>query len=288
MVSAPLEPISAIIPTHARPDLLVVAIDSILAQTHAPAELIVVSDVGDDQSREVVEAAASRASFPVRYVHNDRNPGACGSRNRGADEAIGTLIAFLDDDDVWYPEFLARTAGELADPAIALAVSGIFRQEEGLPQKYRAVTADLTSRDVLQQPGSMTGSNFVMRRAVYLELGGFDPKVTVFNDWDLFVRFVDADHRYRVVDTGLVEWRFHPGERIATPSVRRAAGLDHFLAKYGDRMAPETYRDFKTTALGIRRKHAQRWPEYALLSLKLAQAHGILRTLSRFSNTLRR
>jgi glycosyltransferase involved in cell wall biosynthesis len=278
--------ISVVIPTHLRANLLREAIDSVLAQSFKPCEILVIDDANDEATRMVVEMANSKNDgIAVHHVINGDNAGACGSRNLGAECAVGDMLAFLDDDDLWYPTFLEQTVDALTDSGAEFAMSGLFRHEYGQTPAYRVMASGLTSADALNRPGSMTGSNLLIRRDVFIAIGGFDMQVAVFNDWDLFIRLVDADYRYAVCPAGLAEWRFHPGERIATPSLRRADGLLFFLQRYGHRMPRHVYRNFKTTELGIRRAHAARLGSRLQISFELMVQHGLMgmmrRTLAR-------
>ena len=133
----------------------------------------------------------------------------------------------------------------------------------------------------------MTGSNFVIRREAFDRVNGFDPSVSVFNDWDLFIRLIDTGHRYRVVEEPLAEWRHHDGPRIATPTLRRAEGLGRFLDVYGSRMDKDVWRDFKATEIGIRRRHATNVAQHANLMVRLLMAHGAKRSFRRIMTRLR-
>ena len=278
--------ISAIIPTHLRPDLLADAIASVAAQTMPVAELLVVDDADDGATRAVVAAAAQRDTIPIRYLYNP-DGGVCHSRNLGAQAATTRWVGLLDDDDVWRPTFTARLLDALQRSGAQLAIGGIVRHEAGRPPRPRQQLTGLTPADVLRAPGSMTGSNFIVDRSALLAVAGFDPAMTVFNDWDLFVRLIDHGIKYVVDAAPLADWQDHSGERIATFSVRRADGLDRFVDRYRDRLAPTLVRDFTTTALGIRRQHATHWLDRLGWSIRLAQAHGSLSALKRLADRLR-
>ncbi len=97
--------VSVIIPTLNRPQLLMRALRSVFAQTHAEIEVIVVVD-GPDQS--TISALEGNIDPRLRVLINPKSLTAAGARNRGIDEAKGAWIAFLDDDDEWLPQKLAR------------------------------------------------------------------------------------------------------------------------------------------------------------------------------------
>lgn len=273
--------VSIVIPTHDRPDLLAMAMESVRDQTVRPAELIIVDDMADDQTRRAVTTFANTCAFPVHYGRNTAAPGVCGSRNLGAFRSVGEWIAFLDDDDVWSPYFLERVIGRAGQGDVDLVMSALLRQERGRPDTVRMTPDGMTGENVLRYRSAMTGSNFLIRAERFCGVRGFDPEIPVFNDWDLLVRLLRNDTRYAVVKEPLVEWRDHGGERIATPSIRRADGIDRFLERYGSDLAPAMRRELQTTALGIRRKYARQPLRYLELSVALAVAHGPIASLTR-------
>lgn len=106
--------VSVVVPTHYRNDLLVDAIESALAQTYRPVEVIVVDDSGEGHARSTV------ARFPdVRYVEFDSNRGANVARTVGAGRARGEFVHFLDDDDVLYESKIEKQVAVMRDCADA-------------------------------------------------------------------------------------------------------------------------------------------------------------------------
>src|SRR6185295_2750617 len=93
--------ISVVVPTYNRARLVVRAVESVLAQTRPPDELIVV----DDGSTDDTPAALARFGDRVRLV-SQRNAGAAAARNNGLALASRPWAAFLDSDDVWVPDHL--------------------------------------------------------------------------------------------------------------------------------------------------------------------------------------
>ena len=264
--------VSAIITTHLRPAFLEESLTSVLGQRRRPEEILVVDDADDAETRDIVERHRAVSGVDMRYICNEGGPGPCTSRNLGAKLAAGQWLAFLDDDDVWDRDHLAhcRAVAEGVD----VVIGGVFvRGPDGDPV-VRPLPEDLTATTVFDHRGGMTGSNLVVRRDVFLAVGGFDPQLPVFNDRDLFYRFVARGTPYRFVDLPLVEWRTHAGERIATPSPKRAEGLEAFLERYGHAMPAETRRRIQVMALGIRRRHATTAGVRLGLSLRLLRAHG--------------
>jgi GT2 family glycosyltransferase len=112
--------VSIVIPTYNRASLLPAAIACVQAQTYAAWELIVVDDASTDETREKVAALAA-ADPRIRLVDNSGRHGPAGARNAGLAQCRTNWVAFLDSDDRWQPEKLARfMAAAALHPAAVL------------------------------------------------------------------------------------------------------------------------------------------------------------------------
>ncbi|MFO1418578.1 MAG: glycosyltransferase family A protein [Methylotetracoccus sp.] len=116
--------VSVVIPSYNRAALLREAIASVLAQTFADIEIIVVDDGSTDGTGDVV-AEFSRDSR-IRYIAQ-MNAGVSAARNTGIDAATGALVAFLDSDDLWVPDHLARLVAALEQTPDAMFAFANFR-----------------------------------------------------------------------------------------------------------------------------------------------------------------
>jgi glycosyltransferase involved in cell wall biosynthesis len=222
----------------------------------------------------VVQVTALRTEIPMRRVLNRSHPGASGSRNAGAAASRAEFVAFLDDDDAWRPEYLARAMAEMERIGADAVISGLCRIKHDGSTKSIVIPprAEIAGR-LFDKNFGMTGSNLVIRKAAFEHIGGFDVDLPVFNDWDLLIRMVAGGLEYGVVPELTVEWREHEGDRISTPSLRRATGIECFLAKHGAVMPPVRRRDLAAIALGIR------WRNAGSLVGRLAMAAKLLRLL---------
>ncbi|MFC7193467.1 glycosyltransferase family 2 protein [Halosimplex aquaticum] len=97
--------VSVIIPTYNRATLVKRAIQSVLNQTFKDFELIIVDDASDDETPEVIDSINDAR---LEYIRHDLNRHGGAARNTGIKYASGKYIAFLDDDDEWYPTKLER------------------------------------------------------------------------------------------------------------------------------------------------------------------------------------
>ena len=120
-------PVSVVVPCYRCAATLGRALESVRAQTQAPAEIIVVDDASDDASARVIAALPA----DVKRLRLAQNRGAASARNAGWQAATQELIAFLDADDAWHPRKLElQTAWMQARPEVALSGHGYAFDEQ--------------------------------------------------------------------------------------------------------------------------------------------------------------
>ncbi|MBF0624162.1 MAG: glycosyltransferase family 2 protein [Magnetococcales bacterium] len=129
--------ISIIIPTYHRPKDLTVCLDSILAQTRRPEEVLVI----DDGALPAVPRSAELEAAGIRVVyHRKQSPGLTASRNQGIRLAGGELIFFLDDDVELFPDYVAEILAVYANPPPGpppLGVGGVIANMKPLSPAHR-------------------------------------------------------------------------------------------------------------------------------------------------------
>jgi glycosyltransferase involved in cell wall biosynthesis len=226
--------ISCIIPTHARPDLLSESIRSVLDQTvETRLEIIVVDDLGDEATKGVVTAAADDAVIPIRYAIRSGRGSASASRNLGAELAEGEYLAFLDDDDLWDPNFLAEALKLLSARNADMVFSWLtVLDTNGVRAPLYAVGRKVSASEAAARNPGLTGSNFLIKKSVFGSVRGFDPDLPVSNDKDFLVRFLLAGYRYEIVPQYLAVQRQHAGPRLTDGDERRAAGIELYIHKH--------------------------------------------------------
>ena len=207
--------ISAILPVFNGRRFLLGAVRSVLAQSLPPCELIVVDDGSTDGSLEELDNLPP-APFPVRVLRQ-ANAGQSAARNAAAREATGEYLAFLDQDDAWYPRHLEELVAPLAaDPAVGWAycdfdemdldghlVTRAFMRAQGVEHPKRTIY-DCVSGDLMVLPSAS-----VMRRDAFEQADGFDESLCGYEDDDLFVRFFRLGWDHVFVDRPLLRFRIH-------------------------------------------------------------------------------
>ena len=181
--------VSVVIPAYNRASIVPRAIASVLAQTYQDWELIVVDDGSRDKTREAVEKFSDAR---IRLVRHQQNAGQSAARNTGIQAARGKYIAFLDSDDEWLPEKLARDveAFEAGGDQVGLVYCGKkLVGADGQLLKVRMPTLQGDVHASLLQ-GDFIGScsRVAVRRRVLEPLGGFDESLCSYEDWDLWLR----------------------------------------------------------------------------------------------------
>lgn len=209
--------VTVAIPTHNRADLLVEALESVLAQDYADREVLVVDNGSTDDTPRRVEPYLDR----IRYVRQE-NRGRAGSRNRAIAEAQGELIAFLDSDDTWLPGKLERQVAALdADPGV-----GMVHGHVEVVDEHGARLGELTEQhrrtfeEVHRGGATYAGyalrcmcftSTIMIRLDLLRALGGYDEAVEL-EDLDLYLR-IALDGRIEFLGGDpLARYRYHGGQ----------------------------------------------------------------------------
>lgn len=202
--------VSVIVPTYNRAHLVREAIESVLAQTRQDYEILIVDDGSDDHTREALAGVMSHITYR-RIPHS----GASAARNVGLEMSSGERIAFLDSDDVWHARFLEKMEAALdAAPWAGFAYCDYEMAGPGgtlcaacLPAGAK-IRGNIFAR-LLQDDFIATGA-IVIRRECLAGIGGFDPRLRVAHDWDVWLRLARR-HAAECVDEPLVRIRSHPG-----------------------------------------------------------------------------
>ncbi len=202
--------VSVIIPAYNVAQYIGTAIDSALRQTYPIAEIIIIDDGSTDNTYELV-----RGSYPQSNIflfrHSNRGPSI--ARNIAAAHATGSILAFLDADDLWLPEKLEKQLPLFTDPAVGVVYgnadflgSSIEGQKTFFsvnPPAHGRVTRQLLKRNFVPMLTAM------IRTELFHELGGFDVNFRAAEDYDLWLRasFISS---FTYVNDTIARYRIHP------------------------------------------------------------------------------
>jgi glycosyltransferase involved in cell wall biosynthesis len=192
--------VSVVIPAYNSGRFLGEAIQSVLDQTFGDFELIVVDDGSTDNTRDVVRSFTDPR---IEYIYQ-KNRGSSAAYNRGIHASGGEYIAFLDSDDIWFPQNLELKVKMLdSNPGIALVCSDtyLFDDQTGnILGRYWHDHAQFKSwfdpRKAAQNPlrymlsrGTFIIETITMvRREVFNEVGDYDESLRSHEDWDVWCR----------------------------------------------------------------------------------------------------
>lgn len=217
MESAGLQPrISVVVTTFNQAGYIEAALNSVLFQTYAPFEIIVVDDGSTDDTAKCIAPYQNR----LRYIRQT-NQGVAASRNTGVRAVSGDVIAFLDGDDIWEPEKLAvqLMAHEEHSSSGIIVTDGVQFDETGVRTQslfrhvHSAFEGEWSSitvrcyREFIRRTLISTVSQIMIPAAVLRDVGTSDPKIGVCSDYDLYLRIAS---RYPVtfVSKVLMRWRY--------------------------------------------------------------------------------
>lgn len=187
--------VSVVVPVYNCGPRVGATLDSVLAQTVAPLEILVVDDGSTDGTADWIEA---NYGVGVRLIRQ-ANQGVAGARNRGFAEARGEFIAFLDHDDLWLPSKLEQQLRAFQDrPNVCVVGCDWVHVDE-----HNHPLPDDDLRVLKPKFGTPSGyvfpilvrANFIVSMSVPLvrahalhEVGGFDPQTVPCDDWDVWLR----------------------------------------------------------------------------------------------------
>ncbi len=230
--------VTVIIPTYNRAHYLGEAIRSVLDQSFADLELIVVDDGSTDGTDELVRAIADRR---VLYLHQSQR-GISAAMNAGVDSARAKYIARLDSDDRWLPDMLATLVPVLDTRP---EIGAVYAQGQAMDREGRMLThvqglplrfEDDSLRSIVYDDCTCN-ITVVARRECFERAGRYDETLIANEDWDMWLR-VSRNYRFAFVDKVVASIRWHDGNLTGPAS-------PHFGAVLETRTAPldKLFRD---------------------------------------------
>ena len=247
--------VSVVIPAYNATRTLPVAIGSVLRQTYSEVEVIVVDDGSTDETPQCAERFGPR----VRVIRQARQgPGA--ARNRGAQEALGAMVAFLDADDLWLPHKLARQVAVLQrEPDIEAVQCSAYLVTDALQvigERRCRPGRDTLLDALLFRNLPAVSSTLLVRREFFLAVGGF-PADLEEEAWEMMCRLARFG-TVRSLSEPLALYRQHAGNRS-----RRGMAM---FRESGIRFLERLFAD-PSLDPAIRRQRSRIWARfYAMLA----------------------
>jgi glycosyltransferase involved in cell wall biosynthesis len=257
--------VDIVIPTYNHARFLGEALRSVIGQTMESWRAIIVNNFSTDDTHDVV---ASFADPRIGIVDFANHGIIAASRNHGLSLATAPYVAFLDSDDSWYPDKLARCVAAL-DTGADIVCHG-----------ERWTSTDGTHRDVAYGPernaryerllyrhNCVSTSAVVARRDLLADVGGFDerPDFVTAEDYDLWLRLARQGARYVFIPEILGEFRRH--EASASSAVERNAAAELAVVNSHISALPTSF------SVRIRHRHRRARVAYAAARSHQERAH---------------
>ena len=264
--------VSVIIPAYNCEKYIAATIDSVLAQTFPDLELVVIDDGSTDGTKDVVQQYDAR----VRYFYQ-KNQGVSAARNRGIAESKGDYIAFLDNDDIWFPDKLELQVPIMeADPDVAMVFTdgekfndvGVVEPTFKVPLEQARLKGGVLLNRITQMKtndGSVIRDNFyhdlflksfvfnssvLIRKSCLDQVGIIDASLLINSDYDLWIRMA---LKYPLVYLNRVtaRWRVRADSLSGEMNIRNANydRWDGLLFEKHLKLCPKDY-------VGLARKRA--------------------------------
>ena len=225
--------ISVVIPLYNGGRFIARALHSVMSQTLKPHEIIVVNDGSTDDGPAIVKALAEQ--YSITLLHRE-NGGQSAARNYGVKHSTGNYIALLDQDDRWYPMHLAELVKPFLTPRGGPELGWVYSNIDEIDTEGNMVTHNFLDTMGAQHPKRtifdclredlfiLPGASLISRNA-FDAIGGFDERLSGYEDDDLFMRLYRACYGHVYLETPLSQWRIYPQSSSYTPRFRRSRAI---------------------------------------------------------------
>jgi glycosyltransferase involved in cell wall biosynthesis len=221
--------ISVVIPLHNGVSYIEKALRSVTAQNLQPAEIVVVDDGSTDNGLAIVQQFARK--YPLKILSQE-NKGQSSARNLGVAHSGGDLIAFLDQDDIWFSDHLSELVKPFLEPR-SKQLGWVYSNLEEIDEKGCTITNRFLSSFGIQHPkrdliACLASDMFILpsasliSREAFDAVGGFDERLSGYEDDDLFLRLFRAGFDNVYVDKELSQWRIYPSSSSYSPRMARS------------------------------------------------------------------
>jgi glycosyltransferase involved in cell wall biosynthesis len=226
--------VSVIIPTHNRAELLKSAIAGVLNQTYHDFEIIVIDDHSTDNTPEIVAGFMDQR---IKYIQNKGKNGPSISRNLGITKAEGEYIAFLDDDDEWFPFKLEKQVSmmDICKTDVCGIYSNRLKIDKITGETYSEDPgADTRKGNLLSQlmiKNPIQTSTLVLRKSCLDKVGLFDENMRYMEDRDLWIRLA-LHWEFEYIDEPLVKAYYHGNSHLSHNLEGQTQGREILLDRY--------------------------------------------------------
>ena len=262
--------ITVVVPLYNGGPFIEEALRSVNQQTRQADEVIVVDDGSSDDGPAIVRRLAGE--FPV-WLITQANAGQSAARNVGVEQAHGDVVAFLDQDDIWYPDHLERLVRPFLESR-SIELGWTYSDMDEIDEHGRMVSRNTLTHHNIPHPKRdlvtclkrdmfiLPSSAMVSRRA-FQHVGGFDLRLSGYEDDDLFLRMFRSGYDSVFLPASLSKWRIYGTSSSYSPRMAksRATYIRMLLERFPDDVDSSRYfvrdmiapRFFRVIAAELRR-----------------------------------
>ncbi|MFZ4414695.1 MAG: glycosyltransferase family 2 protein, partial [Bacteroidales bacterium] len=240
--------VSAIIPVFNGKKYLKLAVESIINQTVKVNELIIVDDGSSDNSLESIDGI--EAPFPIHRIVQ-KNAGQSAARNHGVRLAKSEFIAFLDQDDYWLPQHIEK----LLKPFISnFSLGWVYSNLNQIDENGKTMNIELLNdcpaahpkrqlTECLRNDLFILPSASIIRKIAFNNVGGFDERLSGYEDDDLFLRLFRNGWHNTYLNEALSAWRAHESSSSYSKRmlISRRIYADKLLENFQDQVSFNLY-----------------------------------------------
>jgi glycosyltransferase involved in cell wall biosynthesis len=207
--------IAAIIPLYNGAAFIEEAIHSVLSQTIKPDEFLIVDDGSTDDGPDIVKRFAQTHLTLIKQT----NGGQSSARNCGVRHSTSSLIAFLDQDDAWHPHHLEELLGPFKENR-GIPIGWSYSNLDEIDEQGRLVNRGVLNIMPAVHPkrslnACLSGDMFILpsasliSRQAFDAVGGFDERLSGYEDDDLFLRMFRSGYENVYINQSLSKWRMY-------------------------------------------------------------------------------
>jgi glycosyltransferase involved in cell wall biosynthesis len=237
------ELVSVIIPTYNRIKTLGSSIQSVLNQSYADLELIVIDDCSTDGTEQLVNTINDKR---IRYIRHGQNKGPSGARNTGIEAAKGKYIAFHDSDDIWHSDKLQKQMelmeGDHELGMVYTAYQLIYNNKTIRYIPSKSIDMSLKQGfiyEALLKENKIGTPTMLIRKEILKKCGGFNENLRSCEDWELCLR-IAQNNKIGFIDEAMVN-AYSDQNGVNSDSGNIIKALCYLLVHY--------YKDMKKEAL---------------------------------------
>ncbi len=266
--------ISVIVRTQNRPNLLLRALQSLVAQSYPRVEAVVVND-GGCHIDKLIQRFKDLFSGGLRYIEHDKVQGRSRAANTGIAAATGEWLAFLDDDDTFEIEGLSRLARFIAwDKSVIYGQVHLLKMQGESKQSQRiGLFAESYNPDVLLLNNYVPICAYICKHERAKEIGGFDEDFEFLEDWDFFYRLTRGQGVQYVAEpvSNYCVWgeSYTTGKNVTQEIINR----ERFFAKHLPTLTPAELQRASLAFVQLRDTKQDELNQYYQENLKQTEAH---------------